>query len=74
LRFLKCSGQTEVSTSTLIEKTAPHAGVGYRAYYWRSPEDALAEIRDDRLFALFLQRAYGLLVLGKKGLLTVEHQ
>ncbi|WP_151639066.1 hypothetical protein [Noviherbaspirillum aerium] len=33
-----------------------------------SPEDALAKMRDDRLFALYLQRAYGMLVLEKKGL------
>lgn len=39
-----------------------------------SPEDALAKIRDDRLFALYLQRAYGLLVLNKKGLLEVWRQ
>lgn len=39
-----------------------------------SPEDALSKIHDDHLFALYLQRAYGLLVLDKKGLLAVEHQ
>lgn len=33
-----------------------------------SPEDALAKIRDDRLFTLYLQRAYGLLVLERKRL------
>ncbi|WP_151639243.1 hypothetical protein [Noviherbaspirillum aerium] len=37
-----------------------------------SPEDALAKIRDDHLFALYLQRAYGLLMLDKKSLLEVE--
>ncbi|MEC4723867.1 hypothetical protein RY831_32700 [Noviherbaspirillum sp. CPCC 100848] len=33
-----------------------------------SPEDALAQIRDDHLFALYLQRSYGLLILQKKSL------
>jgi hypothetical protein len=37
-----------------------------------SPEDALAKIRDDHLFALYLQHAYGLLVLDKKSLVEVE--
>lgn len=36
-----------------------------------SPEDALAKIRDDWLFALYLERAYGLLVLEKKSLCEV---
>lgn len=37
-----------------------------------SPEDALAKIGDDHLFALYLQRAYGLLVLGKRNLRRVS--
>lgn len=39
-----------------------------------SPEDALAKIRDDELLAQYLQRAYGLLVLGRKNLGRINNQ